>query len=556
MDAARLLELENIFIMLKNEGKSFEQIAKLLPSVSKTVLKKWDNAYKNVTEAIRKNGSQQINTIITGKDVNGEYLYNNKLRFKISDQLEAIKFELISTNFRNAQLESFRLEYLKYFEQYFKSISYKNYTYDPVLGEHDIELDCVLTSDDPIIRQKANDASKFYFDYFLAPRMILQNKILITKLSKIYFKGNNFAHVLPCGIKQFKVENFHDIKNISIENLNIDAKWIFLTGENSFGKTTVLQSIALALSGEQISDLKKENFAIEYQAFNEGVILNYWDRAKFLFFKHLACYGASRLELQHDRSNNEIGEKSSLLYSLFHSDGVLLNIEIELYLWSIEKDIRFEETVALFKKLIPTIDDIVVERKDRKIYYIEKLSANRLTNKQLGSGYKSLIAMVGDMMIRLFKTQPEITKPSDLAGIVLIDELDLHWHPKWQRRLPTLLSEIFPKVQFIASTHSEMPLLGAPENSIFLKVTRTLEEGVKVHKIDIDLSNLLPHHLLTSALFDMDFNDITSVTNRSKNKNNLRTEDSMQEIEERDTIKAHLRNYAANNAKFSDDLFD
>ncbi|MEO0042644.1 MAG: hypothetical protein RL329_2092, partial [Bacteroidota bacterium] len=243
-------------------------------------------------------------------------------------------------------------------------------------------------------------------------------------------------------------------------------------------------------------------------------------------------------------------------YSLFHSDGVLLNIEIELYLWSIEKDIRFEETVALFKKLIPTIDDIVVERKDRKIYYIEKLSANRLTNKQLGSGYKSLIAMVGDMMIRLFKTQPEITKPSDLAGIVLIDELDLHWHPKWQRRLPTLLSEIFPKVQFIASTHSEMPLLGAPENSIFLKVTRTLEEGVKVHKIDIDLSNLLPHHLLTSALFDMDFNDITSVTNRSKNKNNLRTEDSMQEIEERDTIKAHLRNYAANNAKFSDDLFD
>ncbi|MEY4936941.1 MAG: hypothetical protein RIS64_3300, partial [Bacteroidota bacterium] len=127
-------------------------------------------------------------------------------------------------------------------------------------------------------------------------------------------------------------------------------------------------------------------------------------------------------------------------------------------------------------------------------------------------------------MIRLFKTQPEITKPSDLAGIVLIDELDLHWHPKWQRRLPTLLSEIFPKVQFIASTHSEIPLLGAPENSIFLKVTRTLEEGVKVHKIDIDLSNLLPNHLLTSALFDMDFNDITSVTH--KHTQDLRTEDT------------------------------
>jgi predicted ATP-binding protein involved in virulence len=274
---------------------------------------------------------------------------------------------------------------------------------------------------------------------------------------------------------------------------------------------------------------------------------------KYNTFLHFACYGASRLELQHDRSNNEIGEKSSLLYSLFHSDGVLLNIEIELYLWFIEKDVRFEETVMLFKKLIPTIDDIVVERKDRKIYYIEKLSSNRLTNKQLGSGYKSLIAMVGDMMIRLFKTQPEITKPSELAGIVLIDELDLHWHPKWQRRLPTLLSEIFPKVQFIASTHSEIPLLGAPENSIFLKVTRTLEEGVKVHKIEIDLSNLLPNHLLTSALFDMDFNDITSVTH--KHTQDLRTEDTMQEIEDTDKIRERLKNYKINNAKFPKDLF-
>jgi predicted ATP-binding protein involved in virulence len=135
--------------------------------------------------------------------------------------------------------------------------------------------------------------------------------------------------------------------------------------------------------------------------------------------------------------------------------------------WFYKKDVRFETVVTIFKKLIPNIQDIVLDEKDDTIYYIEKEGVKRLTFNQLGSGYRSLIGMVGDMMIRLFKTQPDITKPSDLAGIVLIDELDLHWHPKWQRRLPTLLSEIFPKVQFIASTHSEIPLLGAPENSIF-----------------------------------------------------------------------------------------
>jgi hypothetical protein len=85
-------------------------------------------------------------------------------------------------------------------------------------------------------------------------------------------------------------------------------------------------------------------------------------------------------------------------------------------------------------------------------------------------------------------------------------------------------------------------------------VTRTLEEGVKVHKIDIDLSNLLSNHLLTSELFDMEFADITSVTH--KPKQDLRTEDTMKEIKKTDDVEAYLKDYAANNAKFSDDLFD
>jgi RNA polymerase-binding transcription factor DksA/predicted ATPase len=379
-----------------------------------------------------------------------------------------------------------------------------------------------------------------------SPKLLI--KSLPSPPSKPFEKG------LPYTIKQVKIQNFQDIEAVSIQDLNPKAQWILLTGENSYGKTTLLQAIAFALTGELVKHHQKENFAIELQTQNKSVILNYWNRRDFQPFIHFACYGASRLMLQTDRSKNEVSEKSSVTYSLFNSDGVLLNIEFELFIWFLEKDIRFQEIVTIFTKLIPSIEEIIVEKKDRTVYYIEKKGGKRLTFNQLGSGYRSLIGMVGDMMIRLFKTQPEITKPSDLAGIVLIDELDLHWHPKWQRRLPTLLSEIFPKVQFIASTHSEIPLLGAPENSIFLKVTRTLEEGVKVHKIDIDLSNLLPNHLLTSALFDMDFNDITSVTH--KPKQNLRTEDTMREIKKIDDVEAYLKDYAANNAKFSDDLFD
>jgi predicted ATP-binding protein involved in virulence len=69
--------------------------------------------------------------------------------------------------------------------------------------------------------------------------------------------------------------------------------------------------------------------------------------------------------------------------------------------------------------------------------------------------------MIGDMMLCLFEQQIEVVDPAELAGIVLIDEIDIHLHPKWQKRVPEILHENFPKVQFIVSTHSPIPLLGA-----------------------------------------------------------------------------------------------
>ena len=136
-----------------------------------------------------------------------------------------------------------------------------------------------------------------------------------------------------------------------------------------------------------------------------------------------------------------------------------------------------------------------------KVFYIEK--GYEAPVEILSSGHKSIIVMVGDMMIRLFETQPEIDDPKDLKGIVLIDELEAHLHPKWQRAFPQLLSEAFPNIQFIASTHSILPFMGAPAGSTYLKVKRTEAEGTTLEKLHLDLSNLLPNTLLSSPLFDL-----------------------------------------------------
>lgn len=74
---------------------------------------------------------------------------------------------------------------------------------------------------------------------------------------------------------------------------------------------------------------------------------------------------------------------------------------------------------------------------------------------QLSSGEKMLFALVADIGRRLVTANPHSKNPlEEGSGIVLIDEIDLHLHPLWQRRVVSKLMEIFPKVQFIATSHS------------------------------------------------------------------------------------------------------
>lgn len=75
---------------------------------------------------------------------------------------------------------------------------------------------------------------------------------------------------------------------------------------------------------------------------------------------------------------------------------------------------------------------------------------------QLSDGYRNTIGMVADMIYRCIQLNPHLGENTlkETPGVVLIDELDLHLHPNWQRHIVSDLKRIFPKVQFIATTHS------------------------------------------------------------------------------------------------------
>ncbi len=74
----------------------------------------------------------------------------------------------------------------------------------------------------------------------------------------------------------------------------------------------------------------------------------------------------------------------------------------------------------------------------------------------LSDGYHTMVAMVADIAIRAATLNPQLGEQAALEtpGVVLIDELDLHLHPKWQRRVVENLIRAFPRIQFFATTHS------------------------------------------------------------------------------------------------------
>jgi predicted ATP-binding protein involved in virulence len=74
----------------------------------------------------------------------------------------------------------------------------------------------------------------------------------------------------------------------------------------------------------------------------------------------------------------------------------------------------------------------------------------------LSDGYRSMVALATDIAIRCATLNPHFKDMSlhETPGVVLIDELDLHLHPRWQRRLIDDLLRTFPRIQFVGTTHS------------------------------------------------------------------------------------------------------
>ena len=119
------------------------------------------------------------------------------------------------------------------------------------------------------------------------------------------------------------------------------------------------------------------------------------------------------------------------------------------------KDRQLTAVRTAISSFMPGFTNLRVRRKPRLHMSIDK-GDETLNVSQLSQGEKSLIALVGDIARRLAMMNPSMENPLKGDGIVLIDEVDMHLHPSWQRRIIQQLTHTFPNCQFVLTTHSPL----------------------------------------------------------------------------------------------------
>jgi len=348
---------------------------------------------------------------------------------------------------------------------------------------------------------------------------IKSNINFIEKHKKTFFGDISTVKDLPyvvsdsSGLLQtISVENFYSIKDISLSNLE-NKKEIYIVGENGDGKTLLLQAIAISLVGisqGKVFDLVKKESDFSFLAKNTDGVIFQNNTIQGMIYNHFIAYGASRnnfCQIKEDDSGyltlfgNEYDLKSPIkwLIGLYNAQNANAKVIISL-----------DEAIRLLQKLLNR--DITIDVSYDKVIFKER--GSEVSFEQLSAGYRGVITIICDMIERFSKKQ-DVNDIKDFKGIVLIDEIELHLHPKWQYSFMNKLRETFPLIQFIVTTHSSTVLLGASMEAVYYQIYK--EDGVVKISEQKEMKNDFLNDI-QSTVFGFDINDerINNPTNDDK----------------------------------------
>lgn len=332
------------------------------------------------------------------------------------------------------------------------------------------------------------------------------------------------------------------------------AQWTVILGNNGTGKTTLLKSFLIATIFRPNvfrfnDDLRRANtdgltllsrFAYDAVLDNTENTFKYWSN------EHSITTASPVIK------NGDLPPFNDDFFCLaYNANRRLLDDNSELikaeewlkdtYLFS-EAKAKFKKRFNLVKK---TLVDLLPDVTKIDIYYPDEnkpeLKVRFLANgvwlslDALSLGYQSMFAWVVDFAARMFKHYPNSKNPISEPAVVLIDEIDLHLHPKWQREIMRYLSERFTNTQFIVTAHSPLIVQAAEDENANIVVLQRKKDSDEVEIIQDhkDIHGWRVDQLLASDLFGLEGSRSPKSEERMKERDEILNKPELTETDKK-----------------------
>jgi len=292
---------------------------------------------------------------------------------------------------------------------------------------------------------------------------------------------------------------------IKIGNINksgICATLSYGVGFNEKPKEEQLLKFGLEFTNEQGKLLELYQKFAEIETFSSPVIFAYGAS------RHMSNKDAEDTELQNPTQNLLLD--SGDLYDAEQILDMLDNASIRQSRVGKATDL-LNKLKLILSELLPNVnkpENIIINSPINEDGSINKIIVEintpdgKVKLNDLSLGYKTMLAWIVDLAVHMLWEYKESETPLEEAAIVIIDEIDLHLHPKWQISIRDILTKHFPRTQFICTAHS--PIMAQDSQYENLAVVKRTDGEVIIENEPHIVAGWRIGQLLTSELFDFD----------------------------------------------------